>query len=142
MALNERYSLTIVPIVDIAIARERARTGDVDDAIELSRAVINEFLASGEMRWYGPATTTLVESLLHRGTDADHQEAQAAIGRLAAIPTDPGFVMHELPLMRLRSLLAHANGDEISYRDYRDRYRAMATSLGFEGHMKWAEAMP
>jgi hypothetical protein len=23
-----------------------------------------------------------------------------------------------------------------------DRYRAMATSLGFEGHMKWAEAMP
>jgi len=26
--------------------------------------------------------------------------------------------------------------------DYRDRYRALATSLGFEGHMKWAEAMP
>ena len=25
---------------------------------------------------------------------------------------------------------------------YRDRYRAMAKSLGFEGHMKWAEAMP
>jgi len=23
-----------------------------------------------------------------------------------------------------------------------NRYRAMATSLGFEGHMKWAEAMP
>jgi adenylate cyclase len=23
----------------------------------------------------------------------------------------------------------------------RDRYRAMATELGFEGHMKWAEAM-
>jgi hypothetical protein len=28
------------------------------------------------------------------------------------------------------------------YRDYRDRYRAMATSLGFEGHMQWAEEMP
>jgi adenylate cyclase len=28
-----------------------------------------------------------------------------------------------------------------AYRDYRDRYRAMATELGFEGHMKWAEAM-
>ena len=25
-------------------------------------------------------------------------------------------------------------------RDYRDRYRALATSLGFKGHMKWAEA--
>jgi lipocalin len=30
---------------------------------------------------------------------------------------------------------------ETSYRDYRDRYRAMAESLGFEGHMKWADAM-
>jgi hypothetical protein len=26
--------------------------------------------------------------------------------------------------------------------DYRDRYRAMATALGFEGHIAWAEAMP
>jgi hypothetical protein len=33
-------------------------------------------------------------------------------------------------------------GYAAAYRDYRDRYRAMATSLGFEGHMKWAEAMP
>ena len=40
------------------------------------------------------------------------------------------------------ALLAKAHGDESGYRDYRDRYRAMATSLGFEGHIKWAEAMP
>ena len=40
------------------------------------------------------------------------------------------------------AFLARAHGDEAVYRDYRDRYRAMATSLGFEGHMKWAEAMP
>jgi hypothetical protein len=26
--------------------------------------------------------------------------------------------------------------------DFRDRYREMATSLGFEGHIEWAEAMP
>jgi adenylate cyclase len=51
-------------------------------------------------------------------------------------------VLHEIWLLRLRALLARAEGDEASYRDYRDRYRAMATSLGFEGHMKWAEAMP
>jgi hypothetical protein len=35
-----------------------------------------------------------------------------------------------------------AQGDDTAYRDYRDRYRAMATSLGFEGHIAWAEAMP
>jgi adenylate cyclase len=50
-------------------------------------------------------------------------------------------VLHDLPLLRLRALLDHARGDEPGYRDNRDRYRAMATSLGFEGHMKWAEAM-
>ena len=142
MALKERYSLTAVPIFDIETAREEARTGDVDDAIELSRAVIDDMLASGEMQWHGPPTTTLVESLLHRGTDADLGEAQAAIDRLAAIPTDSGFATYELPLLRLRALLAKAHGDDAGYRDYRDRYRAMATSLGFEGHMKWAEAMP
>ncbi|HUO36530.1 MAG TPA: adenylate/guanylate cyclase domain-containing protein [Mycobacterium sp.] len=141
MALKERYSLSAVPIVDIATARGRARNGDLDGAIELSRSAIDVELAGGEMQWCGPATTTLVESLLRRGTDADLQEAQAAIDRLAGIPTDPGFVMHELPLLRLRALLARVHGDEAGYRNYRDRYREMARSLGFEGHMKSAEAI-
>jgi adenylate cyclase len=42
---------------------------------------------------------------------------------------------------RLRALLAGARGEEAAYRDYRDRYRAMATSLGLEGQIKWANAM-
>ena len=84
----------------------------------------------------------MVESFLGRGSDTDIQEAAAAIERLAAAPTEPGFVLNEITLLRLRALLARAQGDETAYRDYRDRYRAMATSLGFEGHMKWAEAMP
>lgn len=29
-----------------------------------------------------------------------------------------------------------------AYRDFADRYRAIATSFGFEGHIAWAEAMP
>ena len=62
--------------------------------------------------------------------------------RLPGGVTDRGLVLHELPLLRLSALLARAHGDETSYRDYRDRYRALAKSLGFEGHMKWAEAIP
>ena len=61
---------------------------------------------------------------------------------MAAAPTDPGFVLHEITLLRLRALLARARGDEASYRDFRDRYRDMAKTLGFEGHIAWAEAMP
>jgi hypothetical protein len=51
-------------------------------------------------------------------------------------------VVNEITLLRLRALLAHANQDNTSYPHYRDRYRKMATSLGFEGHIAWAEAMP
>jgi len=38
----------------------------------------------------------------------------------------------------MRALLARALGDEAAYSDDWDRYRTMATSLGFEGHMEWA----
>ena len=68
--------------------------------------------------------------------------AEQAIERLANLAAGDGWAMREITLLRLRALLARARGDEDAYRDYRDRYRAMAKSLGFEGHMKWAEAMP
>jgi hypothetical protein len=45
-------------------------------------------------------------------------------------------------LLRLRALLARAHGDATAYADFRDRYRDMAKTLGFEGHIDWAEAMP
>jgi hypothetical protein len=50
-------------------------------------------------------------------------------------------VIREIWLLWLRALLARAHGDEAAYRDYRDRYRDMAKTLGFEGHMSWAETM-
>jgi hypothetical protein len=45
-------------------------------------------------------------------------------------------------VLRLRTLLAKARKDEAAYRDLRERYRSMANSFGYEGHMAWAEAMP
>jgi hypothetical protein len=72
-----------------------------------------------------------VEALLERGADGDLDEAQAAIDRLAAVPTDPGFVLHELPLLRLRALVARARGDDGSDRGFMQRYRAMAATAGF-----------
>jgi hypothetical protein len=83
-----------------------------------------------------------VETLLERGAESDVVEAEAAITRLANAPADDGLVIREVWLLRLRALLAGAQGDEASYREYRDHYRDMAISLGYEGHMKWVEAMP
>jgi hypothetical protein len=92
--------------------------------------------------WGVPATGVLVETLLDRCADGDVAEAEAAIERLAEAPADEGLVVREIWLLRLQVLLARAHGDDACYRDYRDRYRAMARTLGFEGHIAWAEAMP
>ena len=135
-------NLVYATMADIRIAELTAEAGEVQGAIESARSIVDRLFENGEMFLRGAATAALVETLLRRGSDTDVQEAAAAIERLAAVPTDPGFVLNEIPLLRMRALLAQAHGDEAAYRDYRDRYRAMATSLGFEGHMKWAEAMP
>jgi hypothetical protein len=83
-----------------------------------------------------------VETLLDRGAESDLVEAEAAIDRLPAAPTDDPLLMRDVLLLRLRALLARAHGDDTAYCDFRDRYRDMAKTLGFEGHIAWAEAMP
>jgi hypothetical protein len=132
-----------LPIVNVYLAREMARRGDRDDAIPLMRAALDHLFREGQLLvWGTPATGVLVQILLDRAADGDVAEAETAIERLAEAPTDEGLVIRDIWLLRMRALLARAQGDDTGYRDYRDRYRAMATSLGFEGHMKWAEAMP
>jgi adenylate cyclase len=140
-AVQGRFNLTVVPVVDIHLAAQKARSGDLDGAIGLARAVLDDLFDSGGAIWSVLATAVPVEALVRRGSDGDLQEAQAAVERLAAVPTDPGFVLHKIWLLRLRALLARAHGDEATYRDFADRYCIMATSLGFEGHMALAEAM-
>jgi len=137
------YLLAELPIVEVYVARERARRGDRDEAIPLMRAAADHLFREGHLLLWGvPATGVLVETLLDHGTESDVAGAEAAIERLAAAPADDGLVARDIWLLRLRALLARTQGDDTAYRDFRDRYRAMATSLGFEGHMKWAEAMP
>jgi hypothetical protein len=141
--LSQRHNLGELPIVDVYLARERARRGDRDEAIQLMRAVKDHLFRDGQLLVHGIfATRVLVETLLDRRNDGDVAEAEAVIDRLAAAPTDDGLVIRDIWLLRMRALLAHAHGDETGYRDCRDRYRAMAVSLGFEGHREWAEAMP
>jgi hypothetical protein len=125
------------------LARESARCGDAESAIPLMRAAVEHLFRDGQLVVWGiPGTGFLVETLLDRGADADMAEAEAAIARLATVPADEGLVMRDIWLLRLRALLAQARGDDAAYRDYRDRYRDMATALGFDGHVAWAEAMP
>jgi class 3 adenylate cyclase len=137
------YNLGELPLVEVYLARERARRGDRDEAIPLMRAAVDHSVREGQLLAHGiPGTGVLVETLLDRGADADVVEADAAIERLATAPADDGLAMRDIWLLRLRALLAQAHGDAAAYAHFRDRHRDMAKTLGFEGHIAWAEAMP
>jgi hypothetical protein len=137
------HNLCDVPIVEVYLAREQARSGDRDAAIRVMRAVGEHLFRDGRLLLWGiPATGVLVETLLDRCADGDLAEAHAAVERLAGAPADEGLLAREIWLLRLHTLLARAHGDVGRYRTHRDRYRDMAKDLGFDGHVAWAEEFP
>jgi adenylate cyclase len=140
-ALQERFTLLAATFVDLHFAKEKARAGDVDQAIDGLRRAVDAAYDFDTMILRASATAYLVEALLRRGGSTDLGEAQATIDRLAALPTESGFVLNDLWLLSMRAAMARARGDVAAYGDYRDQYRAMANSLGFDGHIAWATAM-
>jgi class 3 adenylate cyclase len=141
--LRRGHNLAELQIINIYLAREKTRLGERDEALGLMRAAVDHLSRGGQLLGWGiSATRVLVETLLDRGAESDIAEAEAAIERLAAAPFDDVHVIREVWLLRLWSLLARVRGDEARYREYRDRYRNMAKTLGFKGHIAWSETMP
>jgi class 3 adenylate cyclase len=134
------HALFMVPVVDLFAAREKARRGDRDGAIAVIRKAVNELHQAGRLGYGVWGTGVLVETLLERGAEGDLAEAEEAIDWLANLPAD-GSAIPEITLLRLRALLARARGGDVAYRDLASRYRAMAESAGFEGHIAMAQAM-
>lgn len=133
-ALQGCGNASIVHIADIQFALRRCELGDFDGAVELAGAVVDALFSIGAVVWRGAAVTALVEGLLGRHADGDVRAARAAIDRLAGVPTDPGFMLHEVPLLRLRALVARAEGDRQAERNFAARYLAAAESCGYDGH--------
>ncbi|MFZ0835276.1 MAG: adenylate/guanylate cyclase domain-containing protein, partial [Mycobacterium sp.] len=90
-AVDERFTMATIPVIDMQTAAEKLRIGDVDGAVELSRTAVEQIF-NWQGGFGGVAVDVLVESLLQRGTENDLQEAQAVIDRLAAMPAEPGTV--------------------------------------------------
>jgi adenylate cyclase len=141
MCLAERFYASELPLIEVYAARERAAGGDRDGALQLIRKAVDDMFDRGQRGYFTWATGVLVEMLLASGAEGDINDAQSAVDRLATGPTDEGVMLREIWLLRLRTLLARARGDEVGYRDLLQRYRLLATSLGFEGHMAMVEAM-
>ena len=82
--LRRGHNLSDLPLINVYLARERARRGDRDEAIPLMRAAVDQLFREGQLLSWGiPATGVLVETLLDRGAEGDVAEAEAAIERLA-----------------------------------------------------------
>jgi len=136
------HNLSELRLINVYLAREVARRGAHDDAIPLMFAAVDDLVREEQLLSWGiPATGVLVETLLERGSAEDVADAEAAIERLAAAPSDDPLAMRDIWLLRLRALLARARGDDVAFQDLVDRYSALAESLGFEGHIATAAAM-
>ncbi|KMO70065.1 ATP-binding protein [Mycolicibacterium chlorophenolicum] len=142
LIVRDRLTFTLRRLCDIELARERLEADDPDGALDLAKGVLDEQFTSGEMAYRGPATSVVVEALLRRGQRHDLETARGAIERLSMVPTDVGFVLHRLPVLRLRALLARQTGAEGEYRDHLARYRQMAATCGFDAHIAEAARMP
>jgi hypothetical protein len=131
----------LVPVTDVFVGRERARQGDPEGVIPAMRQAVDKLDQAGQRGYVVRTTGALVETLLERGTEGDLAEARDAIERLAKLPAAEGAAIIEITLLYLRALLARAHGHHAAYQDLVSRYRAMAESLGFEGHIAAAAAM-
>ena len=81
--LRPGHYLCELPIINLHLARERARRGDRDEAIPLMRVAVDHLFREGRLvAWGVPATGVLVETLLDRGADTDVIEAEAAIDKV------------------------------------------------------------
>ena len=66
--LRRGHHLADLPIVNVYLARERARREDGDDAVALMRAAVDHVFREGQLRLWGiPGTGVLVQTLLDRG---------------------------------------------------------------------------
>ena len=140
--MEEKYALNVVAPLQMYAARQMFARGEHDASIAEARSALDELFSSRNLFNCDVGTNTLVEVLIARGTVSDLKEAHAATERLAETLPASRWALRDIYVLRLRALLADARGDETAYRDLRDRYRAMANELGFEGHIKWAAEMP
>jgi class 3 adenylate cyclase/tetratricopeptide (TPR) repeat protein len=137
--VKESFALNIVAFIDAYLARELAENGQIDEAIRRWRKLTDEMLECGNFANIDVPQMFLVEALTAQGR---YDEAILEIDRLATTTAKREWRSREMSVLRLRTLLAQARGDETGYRELRDEYRAMAEELEFEGHMKWAAELP
>ena len=141
MSTTNRWSMTGVRIANVHLAMHAIATGNVDEALIAAEEARESALRVGDDFWAGHATSVCVDALLQRGRESDVTAATRAVAQLEAVRVDPGVVWQEVPLSRMRALLARVHGDEAGYLEHVRRYRTQADAHGFVGHRAQADAL-
>jgi hypothetical protein len=133
--IEERFALNMLPVFDTYLALERAHHGDVEFAIQQWGAIVEDMEPGDKLSNIDLPLIFTAQQLLSLG---DYDEAARVIERLMSVAVNYQWRSREISALQLEVQLAQARGEMITYQELRDRYRAMANALGFEGHMKWA----
>ena len=133
-------ALFLIPVTDVWVARERARSGDREAAIRAMRTAVDELRE--RFPFYGVwAAGVLVETLTERATGDDIAEGEAVIDAVASLALGRGSAVVEIGLLRMRVMVSRSRGDQVGYPKHLSRYRDMAKSLGFEEHLDWIQSV-
>ena len=106
MCARRQYFLINLPVLELYVARERAGTDDLDEAVTSMRQAVDHLFRDGQIVQGIWGSTVLVEALLERGAGDDMVLANSTIESLADLPDDVGGVVRDIWLLRLRALLA------------------------------------
>lgn len=139
--ISTEKAIFLDPIAHVWQVGEAARGEALDGPVVVMRSAATVLQRDRRLGYGVWVIARLAETLLQRCAQGDIAEARAAIDWLDDLreARQPGITA--VTVVRLRALLAKALGDVQTYRGTVDRYRAMADSLGFVGHIALAAAM-
>jgi class 3 adenylate cyclase len=140
LAMLQRRVPSLVPVTQMWVAKEKARLGTIDTVKPVMRQAVELLLTGRRIGYCVFGAATYVEALLEYGDEHDWVEARDIIERLVSLRGENDSAVLHITILRLRTLLARARGEE-GFLDLAGRYRTMAESLGFDGHIAWAEAL-
>ena len=105
------------------------------------RKAVDELHEAGRLGYGVWSTGVLVETLLARGGEGDLAEAQEEFDRLADLAADQDSAILRHHVATASRAVSPRPRRRLAYPELVGRYRDMAKSLGYEGHIDWAEAM-
>ncbi len=121
-----------LPAITADLAREAARRGRREEALDELREVVSSHLASGTWFFVGYPAEALIELLLEQASDGNRAEVRRILD--AWRPHGPDTAVLDLWWHRCRALLAEAEGSPAAYAA-RARYLDLCQRLDARGRL-------